>query len=286
MTSATGKGGHPVAILLRGASAASATRLKAAARKPELQYRPSTSTRGFGILATGKQNQLNVRRGEPFFLAMGLVLLAIVIGGFLPTALSRPGGIVSMPPLLHLHGAVFVSWFVIFCAQARLAGSGNFALHMRLGKISVLVAAAMLILGYLVIRGAYANPDWSIAGMSGAASVMFPFTDLVNFTIAYSLAFANRRNPVAHKRLMLLAGILIIDPAVARLVVTIGAAAPWIIIVELALIATLFVYDLVTRGRPSWTSSLGLGLFVMALAAKLALSQQPGWHSLVEALFA
>ena len=51
---------------------------------------------------------------------------------------------------------------------------------------------------------------------------MFPFTDIVNFVIAYGLAFANRRKPVAHKRLMLLSGMLMIDPAAARLVGTLN----------------------------------------------------------------
>ena len=122
--------------------------------------------------------------------------------------------------------------------------------------------------------------------MSGSASVMFPFTDIVNFAIAYSIALANRRNPAAHKRLMLLAGILMIDPAVARLVDTIGAPLPWIAILELALFGALIVYDLVTRRRPSWASLLGLALFALALLAKLAISQHPGWRSFADLLFA
>jgi uncharacterized membrane protein YozB (DUF420 family) len=228
---------------------------------------------------------LKTKRGERFFLVMGLVLLAIVIGGFLPRVLAHPGGAAALPMLLHVHGAVFVSWFVIFCAQARLAGSGNLELHMRLGKASVLVAAAMVLLGYFVTRGAYANPDWSVAGMPRAASVMFAFTDIVNFTIVYSLALANRRNSAAHKRLMLLAGIMIIDPAVARLVMTLGAAVPVIVILELALFGALFIYDFVTRRRPSWTSLVGFGLFAAALAAKFTVSEHPVWRSFVEFVF-
>lgn len=226
-----------------------------------------------------------MRQGERFFLIMGVILLALVIAGFLPPAISRPGGIVAMPLLLHVHGAVFVAWFLLYCTQAYLAGSGNITLHMRLGKISVLLAASMILLAYFVIRGAYANPEFSIAGMSGAASVMFPFTDIVNFTIAYSLALAHRRNPTVHKRWMLLAGVLIIDPAVARLIFTIGAPLPLIIVLEFALFAAIFGYDLKTRRRPSWATVFGLGLFVLAVVAKLAFAQLPAWHSLVDVLF-
>jgi hypothetical protein len=229
---------------------------------------------------------MNDRQGERFFLVMGIVLLVTVFAGFVPPVLARPGGIASIPLLVHVHGAVFVSWFLLFCTQAYLAGSGNIRLHMRLGSVSVLLAAAMIVLGYFVIRGAYAHPNFSIAGMSKAASVMFPFTDIVNFTVAYSLAFVCRGNPTAHKRLMLLAGILIIDPAAARLAITLGAPMPAIVIFELALFAALIVYDLKTRRRPSWASLLGLGLFVLAMVMKLAVAPQPAWSSFVELVFA
>jgi hypothetical protein len=157
---------------------------------------------------------------------------------------------------------------------------------MRLGGVSVILAAAMIVLGYFVIRGAYANPNFGIGGMSRAVSVMFPFTDIVNFTVVYSLAFVFRRNATAHKRLMLLAGILIIDPAAARLAHTLGASIPALVIFELALIGALIVYDLKTRRRPSWASLLGLGLFILAMVMKLVVAQQPGWSSFVESVFA
>ena len=56
-----------------------------------------------------------------FFLVMGLVLLAIVIAGFAPSALSRPAGSDGTPPLLHMHGVAFLGWYIVFCLQAWLA---------------------------------------------------------------------------------------------------------------------------------------------------------------------
>jgi hypothetical protein len=225
-------------------------------------------------------------RSERFFLAMGLVLLVYVVAGFAPPALVRPGGFVSIPWLLQLDGVVFVSWFVLFCVQARLIGTNNIRLHRNLGKASIGIAVAMIILGYLVTRGAYANPDFRIAGMTQAASVMFPFTDIVNFIIAYGLALANRRTPATHKRFMLLAGMLMIDPATARLVETLGAPIQVIVILELAFFGALIAYDVVTRRRPHWASLLGLGLYASALVAKLAVSQHAGWASFVRIVFA
>lgn len=225
------------------------------------------------------------RRGERFFLVMGIVLLGTVIAGFLPPALSRPGGIASVPLLLHVHGAAFIGWFMLFCLQARLVGIANLRLHKRLGQLSLVLVGAMLILGFLVIRSALAKPEFSIAGMTPAASVMFPFTDLVNLSIAYALALHNRKNPAAHKRLMLLAGILIIDPAVARLVFTLGAPPPVILLIELGFFAALIGYDIRTRRRPHWASLLGLGLFAAAMLCKLLVAKQSWWAVFVYRAF-
>ncbi len=227
-----------------------------------------------------------MQRGEPFFFAMGLILVAIVIGGFVPLALSRPGGFTAIPFLLHVHGAVFLSWFLLFCYQARLVGAGNVRLHMKLGKASIGLAVAMAVLGYAVMHGAYARPDFSIAGMSPAASMMFPFTDIVNFVIAYSLAFLHRRNAPVHKRLMLIACILIIDPAAARLVGNIGGPWPAILGLEMGLFLAVGIYDVRTRRRPSWPLMLGVTLFVAAMVAKLTVAQTPGWAAFVERILA
>jgi len=216
---------------------------------------------------------------------MGVVLTAIVVAGFVPPMLARPGGIASVPLLLHVHGAVFVAWFLLFCLQAGLVVAGRVRLHRRLGMTSVVLAVAIIVLGYLVTRGAYARPGFSIAGLSQAGSVLFPFTDIMNFVIAYSLALYFRRSPAVHKRLMLLAGILMIDPAASRLVFTLGGAPPVILLLEAALLFALIGYDFYTRRRLSWPSMLGTGLFIAAFVAKLAIAKHPAWHSFADVLF-
>jgi hypothetical protein len=224
-------------------------------------------------------------RGEPYFFVMALILIAIVVGGFAPPVFLAPGGVLAKPPLIHFHGAVFLSWFVLFAVQARLVGAGNVRLHMRLGKLSIIIAAAMVLLGYFVTRGAYARADWSIAGLPPAASTIFPVTDIVNFTIAYCLGVANRRSADTHKRFMLLAGMLIIDPAAFRLLFAVGAAGPMIVFGEILLFASLLAYDWFHLRRLHWASLLGLVLFVAATIAKLNFASHPSWTSFTEVLF-
>ena len=224
-------------------------------------------------------------RGERFYTIMAASLLAVVVAGFFPGAFLRDGGVLALPALLHVHGAVFVGWFLLLVAQASLVRSGNIAMHRRLGASSVMLALAIVVLGYFVIRGAYLRPDWSIAGLDRSTSVVFPFTDIVNFVIAYSLALWHRRNAQAHKRLMLLSALLMIDPAVARLVGWLGLPVPAILAIELAFFAAIIVYDVRTRRRPHWATMLGLGLYVAALVAKFTIAHSSGWANLVDRLF-
>ncbi len=225
------------------------------------------------------------QRGERFFFIMGLVLIAIVLAGFVPFGLMRPGGVTAVPVLLHVHGAVFLSWFILFSIQARLVGVGNLKLHKRLGQLSALLAAMMIVLAYFVMREAYGRPDFSIAGLPAASSIIFPFTDIVNFTIAYGLALANRKTAAVHKRWMLLAGILMIDPAVARIAITLGGPPPMILGIELALFVALIVFDVRTRRQPSWATMCGFGLYAAAMVSKFTVAHTPAWTNFVNAVF-
>jgi hypothetical protein len=157
---------------------------------------------------------------------------------------------------------------------------------MRLGKLSVLLAASIVGLGFFVTRAAYSRPDFSIAGLSPESSAIFPFTDILNFTIMFLLGLWYRKTSAVHKRCMLLAGILMIDPAMARLVLGLGAPPPVILLVELSLLATLIVYDVRTRGRPHWVSVTGVGLYVAATFAKFALSGSASWTGIAALFFA
>ncbi|MEL6485696.1 MAG: hypothetical protein AAFQ13_00940 [Pseudomonadota bacterium] len=225
------------------------------------------------------------KRGEPFFFWMALVLIAIVVSGFSILAFSRPGGPLETPLFLHFHGAVFLGWFVVLALQARLIGAGHAGLHRRLGQASLALAVAIVIVGYLVVRFAVHKPDMTIAGRPAIIGAVFPIWDIINFTIAYTLGFINRSNANAHKRLMLCAAILMIDPAMARLNLGLDLPGILILVCEVALFVALISYDLIKLRRPHWASLVGLGLYASAMAFKLNIDTFDWWPRFVKALF-
>jgi hypothetical protein len=247
------------------------------------QGRPKSLFKGYTIENNPREKPIAAT--QSFFFYMGILLTSIVLLGFIPPVLSKPDGALSLPLLYHIHGVVFVSWFGLFTLQAYLVRGRRLALHRQLGQGSIVIAIAMLVTGYFMMRAAYALPEFAIGENSHVASMMFPFTDLVNFSIVFVLGFLNRSNGPGHKRLMLLAGLLILDPAVARLIQTIGAPFPLIPVVELGLFALLIGYDLLTLKKPHWCSLLGLALFFAAMAAKLVVAQTPAWADIARIAF-
>lgn len=225
------------------------------------------------------------KRGEPFFFWFALLLIAIVISGFSIASAQKPGGIASIPLHLHVHGAIFLGWYVALAMQAALIGRSNVALHRRLGKMSVVLAVAIVIVGYLVTRGALLRPDGLIAGRPAISGAVFPVFDILIFAVVYGLGLLYRKQPEAHKRFMLLAAILMIDAAMARLVIGLGLPLPMILVAELGLLLALIAYDLVSRKRPHWVSVFGFVLYCGVTAVKLNVDKFEGWPGLVQALF-
>lgn len=140
----------------------------------------------------------------------------IVFAGFARTYYLK--GIYGTPPLtslVHLHGLVMTSWFVLFVAQVRLVATGRIDLHRRLGLFGALLAVMIVGVGTVTaITGA------KLGHSPGPPPLMFltiPLGDMVVFITLVSLGLGYRHRAVIHKRLMLLASLGMMTAAVARI---------------------------------------------------------------------
>lgn len=59
----------------------------------------------------------------------------------------------TLPPIIHLHAAVFTSWLVVLVIQTTLVLRGRTAVHRRLGVAGVVLAALMLVVHPAYIWG-------------------------------------------------------------------------------------------------------------------------------------
>src|SRR5689334_21270876 len=100
-------------------------------------------------MATAPARAISSRQSEHrFYVVAALAAAVIVLVGFSRTYYLKE--FFQTPPLLpiiHLHGALFSSWIVLFIAQTLLVSSHRTRLHMKLGIAGFLLACAMLVVG-------------------------------------------------------------------------------------------------------------------------------------------
>ena len=172
--------------------------------------------------ATSAMAERGERRNR-FFVGMSLVLLIVVLAGFSPTLYLRPFFDVSpIPAYLYAHGAVLTAWFVWLFGQSYLVGVRRIDLHRTFGTAGAMLAAMVVVAGLMAQFDK--APRLSALGLDmdsrlGADSAIFwtNIATLMAFSSFVAVAIVFRRRADVHKRLMLLASLAIIGPAVGRI---------------------------------------------------------------------
>lgn len=233
-----------------------------------------------------------------FYFHMALACTAVAFLGFAPTYwLPMASGSFPPMPVVHVHGMVFFAWTLYFAFQTWLAASGRVARHRTIGMIGVSLATAMTILGFLAAVNTMKRSAALGQTDAGIAFAIVPLSGILFFAVAFTLAVAATRRPETHKRLMLLAGISILDAAVARWFLTFlappGPPGPPPVEVTIlpALVAYLLlvvaiVYDWRTRGRPHPVYVYGGIALVAVKLLNWPISVTPAWHSFAGGILA
>lgn len=154
------------------------------------------------------------------FIGASLGILAIMFAGFARSYFLRPLFYHdSLPLLLHVHGLVMFSWFALFFVQTCLIETHRVALHRRLGVFGVFLAATTLVLSPYVAFHAAARDVRAHSDAAGfdLAILGYDCVIIALFAGFVACAIAMRRRGDFHKRLMLLATLSLLTPAIARL---------------------------------------------------------------------
>jgi hypothetical protein len=199
--------------------------------------------------------------------------------------------------VIHFHGMLFFTWTLYFAFQTWLAASGRTVRHRALGLIGVSLATAMTIFGFLAAVNAMKRSAAIGQTDAGIAFAVVPLSGILFFAVVFTLAVAAKGRPETHKRLMLLAGISILDAAVARWFLTFLAPPgppgppPVEVTIVPALIAYLLlvaaiIFDWRTRGRPHPVYIYGGAALVAVKLLNWPISVTPAWHSFAGGILA
>jgi hypothetical protein len=217
--------------------------------------------------------QKHWRPERTFFLGMAATCVAAIFLGFAPTYyLKTIYGTPALPRVVHLHGLLFTSWIVLLATQTALVAVGRTDLHRRLGIGGAALAGAMTLVAFVTAIGAVQR---------GSQSVEFfavPMGSVVVFPALVGAALVVRRQPAAHKRLMLIATAELLVAGVARWpIVREWGALGFFGVTNLLVIAPILVYDLVTRRRPHPATVWGGLFFVASQPLRIAIGGTDLW---------
>jgi hypothetical protein len=224
-----------------------------------------------------KRAQLTGER--KFFTGAAIAMLIAVLVGFAPSYFLRPffgapPGVKPMTPLVHLHGALFLSWIMLFLAQTSLVASGRRDIHRKLGVVGMAMVAALILLGLVsTLTGAVRAAGPPIVPPLSFMAV--PFFGLLGFGTLFVAGLANRASPQSHKRLMLLGMTSMMAPAFGRLP-SLPPVMGLVILPDIFL-AALLIWDLKTLGRPHPATLWGGAILLVTQIAPLLIWESGPW---------
>ncbi len=212
-----------------------------------------------------------------FYAGMAVAILVTVFAGFAPTFYLKSWfAAPPLPALVFTHGLAFSAWIAMFLVQTALIAGKRPDLHRRLGVVGAALAAGMVILGV-------AAATWSIRanhtppGIDPRSFLALPFFGITMFASLAALGIALRRRPQAHKRLMLLATIAMLDAAIARLPGVLALGLPVAYALQDLFLVACALYDFATRRRVHPVYVWGGLAILVSEPLRLLVSQTPLW---------
>ncbi len=158
------------------------------------------------------------------------ILWAGMIAGF---GMDLPRYLHQKPPaptIVHVHAAVFTVWMLLLTSQVLLVLRDRVAFHRKLGVFAVGWACLMAFMG----PAAFVSVVAQAAKLHGPFPYPFlsvHFADIGGFLVLLVWGIALRKNPAAHKRMMILSTVSLADPGFNRFIGYVVPAEPQSVLV-------------------------------------------------------
>jgi hypothetical protein len=227
-------------------------------------------------------------RGTWFYAGAAIFALLFSVAAFGPSLVHTSQRLAPPTALAIAHGFACLAWLVLFLVQSILARRQRLALHRRLGGFSVLLATAIVFLGYQTAL-AMGRRGFDLSGDLAArsdplASIAFPLLDTAMFALLFVAAFRYRKRPAIHKRLMLFAVFGALMPApVAHLLghYSFFQGKPFLQPVLVgAFLAIAALHDRITQRRIHPVSLwVALTIFSLDILCASRVAPSTAWHN-------
>jgi hypothetical protein len=216
-----------------------------------------------------------------FYSGMAILLSVCVYIGFSPTYFQA--GVVRAPlpsPILHVHGAVFTLWMLLFVVQAAFISARRVKWHRSFGTVAFCFPPIMIVLGVMAAIDAL-HRGVKIGTLDPAVSAAIPLIGITAFAIVIYGSWRARRRPDAHKRLILIATMGLVAAAFGRFPWSrIGLPPAAGAVTGLgSLLLILIVYELISIRRIHRSTMWAAPLMLASVALAVPIGMTPVWRA-------
>jgi hypothetical protein len=221
-----------------------------------------------------------------FYSGMAVLLCVCVFIGFSPTYFQA--GMLRAPlpsPILHIHGAVFTLWMVLFVVQAAFISARRVRWHRSLGTVAFCLPPIMIVLGVMAAIDAL-HRGVRIGPLDPAVSAAIPLIGIVSFVIVIYASWRARRRPDAHKRLILIATMGLVAAAFGRFPwgrIGLPPAAGAVTGLGILLLI-LAVYELISIRRIHRSTMWAAPVVFASVALSVPIGMTSAWHTFADLL--
>lgn len=265
----------------------------------------ATIAQGFA----GNEPRIDVLSGTPrahaidrwIFVFMAAWFIAIVLTGFIPDSMMkvemvRAGARPPFPPVLHVHAVLMGSFLLLLLTQAWLMATGRRALHMRLGIAGVILAVALVTVGFVLAPTMYyetwnalqsAPPD----AQAKLQEILAIKEDILLLQMRIGILFplflaigirARNGNAGLHKRMMILATVMALPAGIDRiswLPTTLPASPLSVDLYTIAAISPMLVWDVIRNHGLHRAYWIWFAVTVPVAVVVNLLWDSPAWHA-------
>jgi hypothetical protein len=238
---------------------------------------------GRRILTAPNQPRPRIGRAAEhrFFLWMTVAISATVLIGFSRSFYLRPlfpNFPAPHEPFFLVHGIVLTLWFALLFVQAELVTAGRVKMHRVLGAWGAVLAGAVLVLGVVgTLMGAKRPNGFLDVPIPAPQFMIVPLVDILNFGALVAVAIVRRRDTQAHKRLILLASISMLDAAFARWPGVHNTGQIVYFLFNDLFLIPMIIWDWRVLGRIHSATLWGGGWFLLSEPLRLWISGTSAW---------
>lgn len=215
-----------------------------------------------------------------FFFAMCVLIFAGVFYGFRSDyVIAGPQYFPFPSALVYVHAALFSAWMILLLAQASLVSAGRVDWHRRLGLVGFFLACGMPVLGVLVATGLFARND-TPPGLDPWVLYYVSLASMVTFLVFVYFALRYRHSPPAHKRLILLATLVIAEAGTFRWPFHwVHELSHGVSIVTYSFILLLVLFDFYSRRKIHPATLYGGLFFIFYEETSSLIGRSHAWHA-------